>query len=154
MDIPLAPSLTAAKPERALMIARGAILIRNDGHLPAVLLTGGMRPFSSHWSFLADEPGGQVLEKRLATAGWISSGTGPLRRAATGADRHRMITAALERVLAGAGLKSCNCLEIDEVRMHSFLTIPYASVSGHARQLRAETSGAADAIESLNRNGN
>jgi hypothetical protein len=121
------------------MIARGAILIRSDGRLPETL-TGETRPFSPHWSFLTDQPGEQPLEKRLATAGWTSSHrAGPLRRAATGVEPHQMIESALKRLLAGAGLESCNCLEIDEVRMHSLETIRYASVSGRARQLHEET---------------
>lgn len=47
-----------------------------------------------------------------------------------------MIQAALERVLAGAEMQICNYLEIGEVKMHSFRTIRYASVLGHAHQLQ------------------
>ena len=108
------------------MIARGAVLVRNEERLPETL-TGEIRSFSPQWSFLAD----QLLEKRLAIAGWTASQiAGPLRRAAAGFEMRQMIEAALARVLAGAGLESCNCLEIDEVRMHSLETIRYASVSG------------------------
>jgi hypothetical protein len=50
-----------------------------------------------------------------------------------------MIKTALERVLAAASLKSCNFLEILEIKTHLFLTIRYASASGYARQLRRGT---------------
>ena len=122
------------------MIARGVILIRNDARLPEALI-GGMSPFCVQWSFLKDDPDRQILEKRLAILGWSSSyRPGAIQRAASGLDKQAMIKAALERVLAGASLQNCNCLEIDEVKMHSFLAISYVSVSGYAHQLQSETS--------------
>jgi hypothetical protein len=121
----------------APVIAPGVILIRNDAPLPQTLM-GGMNPFCSHWSLLTDNSDRQVLERRLAILGWTSSCvSGAIRRASTGIDKQKMINTALERVLAAASLKSCNFLEIGEIKMHSFLTIRYASVSGHARQLQA-----------------
>ena len=99
---------------------------------------GGVNSFCRHWSFLTDNSDRQVLETRLAILGWTSSCvSGVIRRASTGIDKQNMIKTALERILAAASLKSCNFLEIGEIKMHAFLTIRYASVSGHARQLRA-----------------
>lgn len=116
-------------------IARGALLIRNDARFPETLV-GRMRPFSSHWSFLTGDPALQMLAERRAASGETSIlVSGVIRRAATGANGPQMIKTALERVLAGAGLRSCDCLEIEEIRMHAFLTIRYASVSGQAWQL-------------------
>ncbi len=121
-------------------IAPGVILIRNDARLPETLI-GGTSPFCMQWSFLKDDSDRPMLEKRLAGLGWASSsGAGAIRRAASGRDKQEMIEAALERVLAGASLQGCNCLEIDEIRMHSFLAISYVSVSGYGRQLQARTS--------------
>jgi len=121
----------------APVIAPGVILIRNDAHLPERLIDG-MSPFCLHWSFLTDGSDLQILETRLAVLGWTSSCiAGAIRRASTGVDKPKMIETALERVLAAASLEGCNCLEIGEIKMHSFLTIRYASVSGHARQLQA-----------------
>jgi hypothetical protein len=119
------------------VIAPGVTLIRNDACLPETLV-GRMSPFCRHWSFLTDNSNRQVLETRLAIVGWTSSCmSGAIRRASTGVDKQKMIKTALERVLAAASLKSCNCLEIGEIKMHLFLMIRYASVSGHARQLQA-----------------
>jgi len=116
------------------MIGPGVILIRSDTGLPATLI-GAMCRFSVRWSFLADNSNRQLIEKTLTISGW-SSRAAAIRRAATGADRQTMIQAALERVLAGADMQMCNCLEIDEVKMHWFRTIRYASVLGHAHQLQ------------------
>jgi hypothetical protein len=46
------------------------------------------------------------------------------------------IDSALQRVIAGARLQHCNCIEIDEVSAHSFLGIPYVSVSAHTRHIQ------------------
>jgi hypothetical protein len=122
------------------MISPGMILIRNDQGLPW-RLTDDTSPFSPQWAFLAHQAGRPDLEERLAAAGWTSFYTaGSILRAATGFDKRAMIKTALERVLAGAGLQKYNCLEIGEIKMHSFLAIRYASVSGHAHQLQAGTS--------------
>jgi hypothetical protein len=122
------------------VIAPGVILIRNDARLPETLM-GGVSPFCHHWSFLSDNSDRQVLETRLAILGWTSSClSGAIRRASTGIDKQKMIKTALERVLEAASLKSCNLLEIGEIKTHLFLTIRYASVSGHARQLQAGNS--------------
>ena len=119
------------------MIAPGVVLIRNDAHLPETLI-GRTSPFSTHWSFLKDNSDRQILDKQLAMLGWTSSHmASAIQRAASGFDKQEMIKAALERVLAVANLQGCNCLEIDEIQLHSFLTIRYISVSGYGRQLQA-----------------
>jgi hypothetical protein len=89
---------------------------------------------------MTDDSERQVFETRLATLGWKSSYiSDAIRRASTGVDKQAMIKTAPERVLAAASLKSCNFLEILEIKTHLFLTIRYASASGYARQLRRGT---------------
>lgn len=125
--------------EGAPIIASGVILIRNDKYLPATLI-GGIYPFSVRWSFLAVNSNRQ-FEKTLAISGWMSfCRAGAIGRAAAGIEPQKMIQTALNRVLAGAEIQMCNCLDIDEVKMHSFRTIRYASVLGRAHQLLAGTS--------------
>jgi len=117
------------------MIAPGALLIRHDGRFPEGRVRG-MCPFAGHWSFLTDNSARQILGGQFVAPEADSFHTvNAIQRAATGIDNREMIKAALERVLAGAGLRGCDCVEIAEVRMHSFLTIRYASVSGRARRL-------------------
>jgi len=117
------------------MIAPGALLIRHEGRFPEGPARG-MCSFSVHWSFLTDNSALQILDGQLVAAQGDSFHTvDAIQRAATGIGNREMIKAALERVLAGAGLRGCDCLEIAEVKIHSFMTIGYASVSGRARRL-------------------
>lgn len=117
------------------MIAPGALLIRRDGHFPE-RPARGMCPFSGRWSFLTDNSARQILDGQLvAPQGDSFHAVDSIQRAASGIDNREMIKAALERVLAGAGLRGCDCVEIAEVKMHSFRTIRYATVSGRARRL-------------------
>ena len=58
------------------------------------------------------------------------------KRSAFGFNRARMIHAALQRVISSVQQQKCNCLEIDEVAMHSFLGVPYVSVSAHPRHIQ------------------
>jgi hypothetical protein len=59
-----------------------------------------------------------------------------IRRTAFGFNRASMIAAALKRVITNVRQERCNCLEIDDVVMHSFLGVPYVSVSAHARHIQ------------------
>ena len=61
---------------------------------------------------------------------------GAVRTTAFGFDRTRMIHSALRRAIISVGQQKCNCLEIDAVTSHSFLGIPYVSVSGHPRHFQ------------------
>jgi hypothetical protein len=51
-------------------------------------------------------------------------------------NRARTIHAALKRVIASVREQKCNCLEIDDVATHSFLGIPYVTVSAHPRHIQ------------------
>jgi hypothetical protein len=61
---------------------------------------------------------------------------GSIRANAFGFERQKMVNAALKRVIASVQLQRCNCLEIDDVATHSFLGIPYITVSAHARHIQ------------------
>ena len=43
---------------------------------------------------------------------------------------------ALRRAITRVSQQKCNCLEIDAVTSHSFLGIPYVTVSGHPRHIQ------------------
>ena len=90
-------------------------------------------------------PGLQVItnrsfpefEKELATVGWtFFYMAGEIRTIALGFDKQKMIDAALRRLIANVRLQKCNCLEIDKVAAHSFLGLPYVSVSAHSRHIQ------------------
>jgi hypothetical protein len=118
------------------MISSGAILIKNGTLLPDTL---GLEKSSgtTGWASVTRNLDGRQLATALATAGWtyfFMAGT--IRRIAFGFQKQKMIASALKSVLAAVKLQSCNCLEIDEVAMHSFLGMPYVSVSAHSRHIQ------------------
>jgi hypothetical protein len=77
------------------------------------------------------------LEKELASTGWtFFYMASAIHATAAGFNREKAIDSALQRVIAGARLQHCNCIEIDEVSAHSFLGIPYVSVSAHTRHIQ------------------
>jgi len=132
-DLPGRAAITGIEKPQS-RIAPGAFLIRNDAGFRETR-AGGTYPFSARWSFLTDSSARQELETGLATSGEdVFSVPGTIWRAATGVDSQQMIEAALGRVLAAAELRRCNCLKIDEVKIHSFESVRYASLSGHARR--------------------
>jgi len=76
-------------------------------------------------------------ESELAAAGWtFLYMASKFRATAFGFDKPKMVDKALKRLMAVARLQKCNCLEIDEVATHSFLGMPYVSVSAHSRNMQ------------------
>ena len=86
---------------------------------------------------MEDNLDGQQLSKKLAVEGWtLFYMAGGIRTTAFGFEKQGMIRAALKRLIAMVRLQKCNCLEIDDVVMHSFLGIPYVSIAGHSRHIQ------------------
>ena len=76
-------------------------------------------------------------ENELAATGWtFLYMASKVRATAFGFDRPKTVYKALNRLIAVARLQKCNCLEIDEVATHSFLGMPYVSVSAHSRNIQ------------------
>jgi hypothetical protein len=71
------------------------------------------------------------LEEELSTAGWTFFYMANAIRATA-----RTIPAALKRLMTKVRRQGCNCFEIDEVATHSFLGMPYVSVSAHPRHIQ------------------
>jgi hypothetical protein len=118
------------------MITAGTLLIENSTPVPQFLQIG-TEPYPKAWRRLTTNRDFHELEKELSTAGWtFFYMAGEVRTIAFGFDRQKMIDAALGRLIANVRLQKCNCLEIDEVATHSFLGMPYVSVSGHPRHLQ------------------
>jgi hypothetical protein len=77
------------------------------------------------------------LETKLAATGWTFFYlAGAIRMTACGFDWAKTINAAMKRVIKSVRQQRCNCLQIDEVAAHSFLGVPYVSVSAHARHVQ------------------
>ena len=60
---------------------------------------------------------------------------GKIQATVFGFDKQKAHT-AVERIIADVEAENCNCLEITEVRMESFLGFPYACVSAHSLRVQ------------------
>ena len=77
------------------------------------------------------------LEKEFAALGWtFLYMAGKVKATAFGFDRRKSMDKALARLIGGAIRQKCNCLEIDEVSMRSFLGVPGVSVTAHTRHIQ------------------
>lgn len=118
------------------IIAPGSILIANDTRLPEPLRLEKDQA-ATGWVSVADHLDRRQLTTSLAVAGWTFFYMAvAIRRTVFGFDKQKMINTALKRVFAAVKLRGCNCLEIDDVALHSFLGLPYVSVSGHSRHIQ------------------
>ena len=118
------------------MITPGTILIEKDAlHPQCFQLARDSSP--NAWMAVTHNLTPHELETELSTAGWtFFYMASAIRRTAFGFNREKMIDAALQRVITNVRLQRCNCLEIDEVGTHSFLGMPYVSVSAHPRHIQ------------------
>jgi hypothetical protein len=118
------------------MIIPGAILIEKGTLLPEPLRLES-ESSAEGWAPVANHLDGHQLEQRLSAAGWtFFYMAGAITRTAFGFDRAKMIHVALKRLIASVTLQKCNCLEIDEVQTHSFMGMPYVTVSAHSRHIQ------------------
>ena len=77
------------------------------------------------------------IEAELSSSGWtFFYMANIIRKSAVGFDREKGTSTALKRVMASVREDRCNSLQIQAVEMHSFLGIPYVSVSAHSRQIQ------------------
>lgn len=118
------------------MIASGSILIEGDApHPPCFQLEDDSCP--NGWMSVKLPVTPRELDKELSGTGWtffyIAS---VIRTTVFGFNPAKMIQAALKRLIANVRKQKCNCLEIDTVATHSFLGIPYVSISAHLRHIQ------------------
>src|SRR5689334_9849702 len=118
------------------MITAGTLLIQKGTPIPQFFQIGIDR-YPNAWMPVTTNSNVHEFEKELATAGWtFFYMAGEIRTIAFGFDKPKMIDVALRRLMANVTLQKCNCLEIDKVATHSFLGLPYVSVSAHARHIQ------------------
>jgi hypothetical protein len=118
------------------LIASGSILIENGAPLPQ-FFRAETESYPNGWVAIDSSLNFHERENELAATGWtFLYMASKFRATAFGFDRPKMVQRALKRLIARARLQKCNCLEIDEVAMHSFLGTPYVSVSAHSRHIQ------------------
>ncbi len=118
-------------------IGRGVVLVEKSTLLPEPMRLESDST-GNGWTRVAHNGDVHQLEWKIDAAGWTFSYlAGAIRARAFGFDRQGVINAALRRLFKTAKRQHCNCLEIDDVASHSFLGVPYVSVSAHTRQIAA-----------------
>jgi hypothetical protein len=120
----------------ASVIKAGALLIENGTLLPKLLRLDS-NAYASDWRTVNVRA---VFEKDIQLADWtFFFMAGSFQATAFGFDKEKSVHTAVERLIVGARLQQCNCLEITEVAMKSFLGLPYACVSAHSRHVQASS---------------
>jgi hypothetical protein len=116
------------------MTTAGTILIEKAALRPQCFQLRD-ESFPDGWMAVMHNLSSHELEEELS--GWtFFYMAGAIRTTAFGFHRPRMIAAALKRLITKARQQRCNCLEIDDLAPHSFLGIPYLSVSAHLRHIQ------------------
>ena len=118
------------------MITPGVLLIEGDALRPRCFeVEAGSHPYG--WMTINHPLTPQQLEKELSGAGWaFFFMAGPIRVTAFGFDRERTVYRALKRGIRAVRQQRCNCFQIESLEMHSFLGIPYVSLSARPRHIQ------------------
>ena len=118
------------------MITSGVLLIQPDALRPRCFQVEADSHLNS-WMVVTHGLTSQQLEKELSATGWtFFFMAGPLRMTAFGFDEDRTLYAALKRVIKAVKQQRCNCLQVESVDMHSFLGIPYITLSARPRHIQ------------------
>ena len=92
-------------------------------------------PYSTGWATVGNLR--SDFERDISQAGWTFFFlAGAMQENVFGFNAETAVHTAVERLIGNAKSQNCNCLEIGEVKMKSFLGLPYASVSGHSRHIQ------------------
>ena len=120
----------------AQSLPAGALLIAPGTALPAEWLLEN-HSVANKWSRVANTFDRLHLDRNLGATGWtFFFMAGAITATAFGWNQDNMLDAALRRLFAEAKRQQCNCLEIDDVGMRSFLGMPYLSISAHPRHIQ------------------
>ena len=94
-------------------------------------------PAGSGWSRVANAFDRFELDQQPGAEGWnFFFMASPVAVTAAGWSGPRTTGAALTRLVAAVKKQRCNCVEIDEIGMRSFLGVPYVRISGHPRNIQ------------------
>lgn len=115
-------------------IKTGTILLENGTLLPGAVVLSGT-PYSTGWTAVANLT--SDLEREIGEAGWTFFFlAGEIHATVFGFNAETAVHTAVERLIATAKSTHCNCLQIGQVTMKSFLGLPFASVSAHSRHIQ------------------
>jgi hypothetical protein len=115
-------------------IKMGTILIQQGTVLPHSLLLES-KPYSSGWAEITNVR--SEFERGINLAGWTFFFlAGRIEATVFGFDKQRAASTAVDRIIANAKSRECNCLEITQVKTNSFLGVPYVRVSAHSRHIQ------------------
>jgi hypothetical protein len=111
------------------MIEPGTLLIHNGTKLPdSVRLKGD--PATNGWNTVTTGADLLQLKTDLAKAGWNYFYMGAVKHTVFGSGA-KGVALAVRGVTAKTRLNRCNSFQIDGITAHSWLGIPYLSVSAH-----------------------
>jgi hypothetical protein len=116
-------------------IEAGSILIEPGTPAPGCWMPQG-KPYSDGWISVAklDRP---EFEANIRNAGWTFFYlAGETRATVVGRAEQVTVDKAVKRLVARVKAQRFNGLEITRVVMSSFLGVPYATVTGHARHIQ------------------
>ena len=115
-------------------IKTGTILIENGTVLPRSLVLA-TEPYSRGWTTVTNLRSDFVRD--IDQAGWTFFFlAGQIQATVFGFNREKAVYTAVDRLIANAKSRNCNCLEIGQVTMKSFLGLPFARVSAHSRHIQ------------------
>jgi hypothetical protein len=116
------------------VIKTGTFLMESGTLLPRSL-TLASEPYSRDWTTVINPR--SDFERDIKQAGWTFFFlAGEIHATVFGCNAETAVHTAVERLIGNAKSQNCNCLEIGEVKMKSFLGLPFASVSAHARHIQ------------------
>ena len=119
------------------VIKSGTILVAGGAILPKTLLLQST-PYSSGWTVVTSSR--SEFEKDINQAGWTFFFlAGHIAATVFGFDRQKAVRTAVDRIITNVKSQDCNCLEITQGKMKSFLGLPYACVSAHSRHVQGSS---------------
>jgi len=119
------------------IIKSGTILIDEGATLPKAFSLQSA-PYSSGWTVVTSSR--SEFEKDINLAGWTFFFlAGNIEATVFGFDKQKAVRTAVDRIITDVKAQDCNCLEITQVTMKSFLGLPYACVSAHSRHVQGSS---------------
>jgi hypothetical protein len=112
------------------MITPGTFLIQKGTILPESAQLKG-DAITNDWSTVGSGAELRRFKAELSAAGWHYFYMRAIKQTVFGNGRPKCILTALNGLTTKMHLERCNSMQIDDIAAHSFLGIPYTSVSAH-----------------------
>jgi len=119
-------------------ITTGTFLIANGTALPESMHLES-QPYSKNWTSITNLDRTQI-EGQLGKAGWtFFFMASQIKTSAFGFDEGKRLRTAVNRAIRDVQDLHCNCVEITGITKHSFLGLPYVSVSAQSRHIQSDS---------------